>query len=137
MEEQLDFFAQMCGTLTDKWEDGIQNDCGVYTQNVHKYQEGSHKQGYELEIKLAKVKDEILFDSSLAFKDYGSYSPLSDYSIHFPRTLSAENLCSTLRQLVEYRIDSNANLNGYQNSRPKLKEALGRLIIKIKEDLCK
>ena len=75
---QLDFFSEDPNNrpmLLSHLGEGVQNDCGVYTENVLEFMEGKLSQNY-VRVNLCAVGNFIIFEFSYQAKTYGCGHPL-------------------------------------------------------------
>ena len=135
MSEQLNFFNQLYGDVTKYWDEADKNDCGVYTKNKRIYTEGLNKNGYQFELETCKHDGKLLYEMSVQLGDYGSYSPLSDYSKSISVEHSAEDVCRQINDYVLKRIKDDPNLDTSSKKYGRLLHSVDIAIEMLRGDL--
>lgn len=136
MTDQLSLLPMLDDAEHPTWllngKPGIQNDSGVYVENVFRFREGKLT-GVNVEVNLCAEGDFVLFEFSYFANTYGCGHPLCRPCYKCHRNNSAEflseSIFSTFKTVVQY----DKNLTNYTKELLKLcKRACDRIAKEIK-----
>lgn len=101
--------------------DGVQNDCGVYTENVQEFREGLIPHNYVC-VKLCAKGEFILFEFSYQTGYYGCGHPLCDECAHIcHRSNSAPFLADCIFNVFKHGVlGYDRNLEGHDKAKAEL-----------------
>lgn len=120
---QLDFFSEDPNNrpmLLSSIGEGVQNDCGVFTENVLEFMEGKYSHNYVC-VKLCAEGNFIIFTFSYQAKDYGSCSPLVHSSFYCHRKNSAQFLGECIYNDFQHSVvPYDSNLKNYPKETKEL-----------------
>ena len=88
--------------ILEGFDEGVENDCGVYTENVYKFKEAD-KRGY-VEIELCKDGGFILYEFTYMIGNYGHASPLSRPCFSCHRQNSIRFLCEQIYRSFAFSV---------------------------------
>lgn len=138
--EQLSFLQTLDDAEHASWllngKQGVQNDCGVYVENVFRFREGKLS-GVYVEVKLCAEGNFVLYEFSYFTGKYGCGHPLCRPCFDCHRNNSSEFLAECiynvfLNSVVQY----DKNLANYPKERNELiklcKKACDRIAKEIK-----
>ena len=97
--EQLSFLPTLDDAEHSSWllngKQGVQNDCGVYVENVFQFREGKLS-GVYVEVDLCAEGDFVLYEFSYSTGTYGCGHPLCRPSFDCHRNNSSEFLAECI-----------------------------------------
>ena len=133
---QLDLFADDPNNrpmLLSAIGEGVQNDCGVYVENVLRFREGKLT-GVYVDVDLCAEGDFIIFEFSYQAKDYGCGHPLCRPCHQCHRKNSASFLADCIYNDFQHSVVSyDKNLVNY----PKETKELLKLCRKVCDRIAK
>ena len=133
---QLDIFAddpQNRPWLLSAIGEGVQNDCGVYTENVLEFREGLLPHNYVC-VKLCAEGDFIIFEFSYQTGTYGCGHPLCRPCHQCHRSNSAAFLAECIYNVFQHGVvPYDSNLKNY----PKETKELLKLCRKVCNNIAK
>lgn len=135
MSEQLNLFSQLYGDVTKYWDEAEKNDCGVYVKYKRIYGNGSRQDGFRLELETCKHDGKLLYETSVELGDYGSHSPLRDYSESISVYHSAEDICRQVKEFLMKRIKGDSNLDTTSKKYERLIHSVDIVIDMLRGDL--
>ena len=124
MSDQISFLPMLDDAEHPTWilsgKPGMQNDCGVYVENVFRFREGKLS-GVNIEVELCAVDKNILFEFSYQTGTYGCGHPLCRPCHECHRNNSApflaEMIFSTFKNSV---VPYDGNLKNYPKQTKEL-----------------
>lgn len=135
---QLDIFAD--DPQNRPWRlsaigEGIQNACGVYTDNCLEFREGLIPHSY-VSVKLCAVGEFIIYEFSYSFKDYGCGHPLCRPCHQIHRSNSAKFLATDIYNVfVNSVLPYDKNMNNYPEGKKDLSRKLRKVCDNIEKEV--
>lgn len=139
--EQLSFLPTLDDAEHVSWllngKQGVQNDCGVYVENVFRFREGKLS-GVYVEVNLCAEGDFVLYEFSYFTGKYGCGHPLCRPCFDCHRNISAEFLAECIYNVfMNSVVPYDKNLANYPKESKELiklcKKACDRIAKEIKE----
>ena len=138
--EQLSFLPTLDDEEHASWllngKQGVQNDCGVYVENVFRFREGKLS-GVYVEVNLCAEGDFVLYEFSYFTGIYGCVNPLCRQCLYCHRNNSAEFLAECIYNgFLNCVVPYDKNLANYPKESKELiklcKKACDRIAKEIK-----
>lgn len=138
--EQLSFLQTLDDAEHASWllngKQGVQNDCGVYVENVFRFREGKLS-GVYVDVNLCAEGDFVLYEFSYSTGKYGCGHPMCRPCFDCHRNNSSEFLAECIYNVfLNSVVPYDKNLANYPNESNKLinlcKKACDRIAKEIK-----
>ena len=139
MTEQLSLLPMLDDAEHPTWllngKHGIQNDSGVYVDNVFRFREGKLS-GVNIEVNLCAEGDFVLFEFSYMTGTYGCGHPLCRPCHECHRNNSADFLADTIFSTFRYNVVLyDENLKNYPKETKELLKLCKRACDRIEKEI--
>lgn len=138
MTDQLSLLPMLDDAEHPTWllngKPAIQNDSGVYVENVFRFREGKLS-GVYVDVNLCAEGDFVLFEFSYSTGTYGCGHPLCIPCHECHRNNSAEFLAECIYSVFKTVVHSDKNLTNYPKETKELLKLCKRLCDRIAKEI--
>ena len=138
MTDQLSLLPMLDDAEHPTWllngKQGLQNDCGVYVENVFRFREGKLS-GVNIGVDLCAEGDFVLFEFSYMTGTYGCGHPLCRPCHECHRNNSAEFLAEAIFSTFKTVIRSDRNMTNYTKETKELLKLCKRACDRIAKEI--